>query len=98
VDDSNGVEEPTETQEELHLELELVNKVLSIDAANIETLDEFMQGGHLMEGDNFDASADDKSNSGEESFAVRSGLFGTGPFCLSAPHRGVLTSKTPAAP
>ena len=39
--ESNTADQPSETQEEMQLELEIVNKVLSIDAANIETLDEF---------------------------------------------------------
>jgi len=60
-------EPSTQPQVELNLELELVNKVLSIDAANIETLDEFMQGGHLMSGDTLDPVV----KNGEESFTVR---------------------------
>lgn len=58
---------------ELDLDLELMNKMQSLDAANIETIDEFTQGGHLMVGDILDFGQDEVTDEdGEhETFTVR---------------------------
>jgi hypothetical protein len=56
---------------EVDLDLELMNKMQSLDAANIETIDEFVQGGHLMTGDSLDFGQDDNNDADHETFTVR---------------------------
>jgi hypothetical protein len=54
----------------LDLDIELMNKLQSIDYANIETVDEFMQGGLLMTGDSLDLAVPEEEDNAE-SFTVR---------------------------
>lgn len=56
---------------EVDLDLELMNKMQSLDAANIETIDEFVQGGHLMAGDVLDFGQDENADDNGETFTVR---------------------------